>query len=130
MPENGFSLTRIFPYMDRILSILSLYGNIWVRKNPHFGKFYAANNRIVLFGILWSENIFLWEQILCRTPLCDYIWRSIDSYQVCWQEYSKRLVLLVTSKMEKHIFFRMLTNISTSLFSFFCLFQFLFEGIH
>ena len=42
MPDNGFSLTRIFPYNDKIKdSVVTLENR--VRENPCFGIFYTVN---------------------------------------------------------------------------------------
>ena len=46
MPEYGFFLTRIFPYIDRILitesSVLYLYRKIEIRENTYSGKFHSV----------------------------------------------------------------------------------------
>ena len=51
MPKYGLSLAHISPYLDRMISavslvrtdipVLSKYGKIWIRENPYFGIFYA-----------------------------------------------------------------------------------------
>ena len=44
MPEHGFSLTRLFPYKDRIVdfTVPSLCGKILVRGNPYSGMVFAV----------------------------------------------------------------------------------------
>ena len=43
MPECGYSLTRNFPYKDRIYDSVLIRETIWVRENPYSGIFYPVS---------------------------------------------------------------------------------------
>ena len=43
MPECGYSLTRNFPYKNRIYDSVLIRETIWVRENPYSGIFYPVS---------------------------------------------------------------------------------------